>query len=107
MLSSYHPHSQKSSVAVIASSYKQMFWQISVGVMAERSLRIIIADMRKGEPMSILIDVPQVAYRTIALEYVIKDKDGKRDWLAEREAEEILKNSLSDVRYSADHDHVR
>ena len=57
--------------------------------------------------MSILIDIPQVAYRTVALEYVIRDKDGKRDWLAEREAEEGLKNSLSDVRYSADHDHVR
>lgn len=57
--------------------------------------------------MSILIDVPQVAYRTVALEYVINDKDGKRDWLAEREAEESLKNSLSNVQYSADHDHVR
>ena len=57
--------------------------------------------------MSILIDIPQVAYRTMVLEYVIKDKGGKRDWLAEREAEESLKNSLSDVRYSADHDHVR
>ena len=57
--------------------------------------------------MSILIDIPQVAYRTMVLECVIKDKDGKRDWLAEREAEESLKNSLSDVRYSADHDHVR
>jgi len=57
--------------------------------------------------MSILIDIPQVAYRTVALEYVIRDKDGKRDWLAEREAEESLKNSLSDMQYSADHDHVR
>lgn len=66
-----------------------------------------IAVLRKGEPVSILIDIPQVAYRTMALEYVIKDKDGKRDWLAEREAEESLKNSLSDFRYSVDHDHVR
>ena len=57
--------------------------------------------------MSILIDIPQVAYRTVALEYVIRDKDGKRDWLAEREAEESLKSSLADARYSADHDHVR
>ena len=57
--------------------------------------------------MSILIDIPQVAYRTMVLECVIRGKDGKRDWLAEREAEENLKNSLSDVRYSADHDHVR
>lgn len=57
--------------------------------------------------MSILIDIPQVAYKTMVLEYVIRDKDGKRDWLAEREAEGSLKNSLSDVQYSADHDHVR
>lgn len=57
--------------------------------------------------MSILIDIPQVAYRTMVLKYIIKDEDGKRDWLVEREAEESLKNSLSDVRYSADHDHVR
>lgn len=57
--------------------------------------------------MSILIDIPQVAYKTVNLEYIIRDKDGKRDWFAEREAEESLKNSLADVRYSADHDHVR
>ena len=57
--------------------------------------------------MSIFIDIPQVAYRTVALEYVIMDKDRKRDWLAEREAEESLKNSLLNVRYSAGHDHVR
>ena len=57
--------------------------------------------------MSVLIDVPQVAYRTWSLEYIIKNKDGKRDWITEYEAEERLKSSLSDVRYSADHDHVR
>ena len=57
--------------------------------------------------MSILIDIPQVAYRTVALEYVIKDKDGKRDWFKGCEAEKSLKKSLSDLRYSADHDHVR
>lgn len=57
--------------------------------------------------MSVLIDIPQVAYKTMVLEYVIRDKDGKRDWLAEREAEESLKNSLSYIQYSADHDHVR
>ena len=60
-----------------------------------------------GKRRMIMIDIPQVADRTMALEYVIKDKNGERDWLAEREAEESLKNSLSDVRYSADHDHVR
>ena len=57
--------------------------------------------------MSILIDIPQVAYKTVVLEYIIKNKDGKRDWLAEHEAEESLKKYLSDVRYSVDHNHVR
>ena len=55
----------------------------------------------------ILIDIPQVAYRTWSLEYVIKGSDGKRDYWAEREAEDDLKRYLSDFRYSADHDHVR
>lgn len=57
--------------------------------------------------MSVLIDIPQVAYRTWSLEYIIKNKDGKRDWIAEYEAEERLKSGLSDARYSADHNHVR
>ena len=57
--------------------------------------------------MSVLIEVPQVAYRTWSLEYIIKNKDGKRDRITEYEAEESLKSSLLDVRYSADHDHVR
>ena len=72
-----------------------------------RNANIAETISERWEGMSILIDIPQVAYRTVVLEYVIRDKDGKRDWLAEREAEESLKNSLSDVRYSADHDHVR
>lgn len=55
----------------------------------------------------ILIDIPQVAYRTWSLEYIIKDSDGKRNYMAEREAEDDLKKHLSDVPYSADHDHVR
>lgn len=54
----------------------------------------------------VLIDIPQVAHKTWALEYMFRSDDGKRDWFAEREAEEILKNSLADVRYSAEHDHV-
>ena len=55
----------------------------------------------------IQIDIPQVAYRTWGLEYIIKKRDGERDYLAEREAEEDLKKQLSDFRFSADHDHVR
>jgi len=55
----------------------------------------------------ILIDIPQVAYRTWGLEYVIYDEDGKRDYMAEFEAEEDLKKHLCHVAYSADHDHVK
>lgn len=55
----------------------------------------------------ILIDVPQVAYKTWVLEYRIYDKDGKRNLLMEYEAERDLEKALVDVRYSKDHDHVR
>lgn len=57
--------------------------------------------------MSILIDVPQVAYKTWALEYRIYDADGNRNRMMEYEAEQDLKRALSDVKYSNDHDHVR
>lgn len=57
--------------------------------------------------MSFYIDIPQVAYKTWQFEYIIKDKDGKRDWMAEREAEDSLKKALAQYPYSADHDHVR
>lgn len=57
--------------------------------------------------MSVAIDVPQVAYRTWVLEYRISDKNGKRDWIAEYEAEQDLKRSLTEYKYSEDHDHVR
>lgn len=57
--------------------------------------------------MSIMIDVPQVAYKTWKLEYRIYDKDGKRDPMAEYEAEKDLEKVLSDYKYSTDHDHVR
>ena len=57
--------------------------------------------------MSFYIDIPQVAYKTWKFEYIIKDKEGKRDWMAEREAEDSLKKALAQYPYSADHDHVR
>lgn len=57
--------------------------------------------------MSVYIDVPQIAYKTLVFEYIIRDKNGKRDWIAEREAEDSLKKALSQYPYSADHDHVR
>lgn len=57
--------------------------------------------------MSILIDIPQVAYKTWSLEYRIYDKDGNRDLLAESKAEQDLKRTLLSVQYSSEHDHVK
>ena len=55
----------------------------------------------------IYIDVPQVAYKTWALEYRIYDKDGNRNREMEYEAECDLEKVLSGYKYSAEHDHVR
>lgn len=57
--------------------------------------------------MSVVIDVPQLAYKTWVLEYRIYDKNGNRDYLTEREAEQDLERVLSDYKYSVEHDHVR
>lgn len=57
--------------------------------------------------MSVIIDVPQVAYKTWSLEYRIHDKNGDRDYIAEHEAEQDLKRSLTEYKYSEDHNHVR
>lgn len=54
----------------------------------------------------IMIDVPQVAYKTWCLEYRVVKNDGTRDRMLEQEMEQSLKNALQDVRYSAEHDHV-
>ena len=57
--------------------------------------------------MSVMIDIPQVAYKTWVLEYRIYDKDGNRNRTMEYEAERDLEKALTDVKYSAEHDHVR
>ena len=57
--------------------------------------------------MSVLIDIPQIAYKTMSIEYVIIGQDGKRDRWGEREAEMSLQKSLKEYSYSADHEHVR
>lgn len=57
--------------------------------------------------MSVMIDVPQVAYKLWSLEYMIYDKHGNRDCMAEYEAEQDLKRSLIEYRYSESHNHVR
>ena len=55
----------------------------------------------------VLIDVPQVAYKTWVFEYRIYDEKGNRNHLMEYEAERDLEKSISDYKYSAEHDHVR
>ena len=55
----------------------------------------------------ILIDIPQVAYKTWLLEYRIYDENGNRDHMMENEAEHDLERILSDYRYSEEHDHVQ
>lgn len=57
--------------------------------------------------MSIMIDIPQVAYKTWLLEYRIYDVDGNRNRQMEREAEQDLERSLANYKYSESHDHVR
>lgn len=57
--------------------------------------------------MSVMIDVPQVAYETWSLEYRIYDKNGNRNRLMEYEAERDLERVLSSYKYSTEHDHVR
>lgn len=57
--------------------------------------------------MSVVIDIPQVAYKTLLLEYRIYDADGNRNRQMEREAEQGLERSLSNYKYSESHDHVR
>ena len=56
-----------------------------------------------GERMAILIDIPQIAYRT----WVIEIHTG--DWMRDRELERGLSESMAMRKYpySADHDHVR
>ena len=55
----------------------------------------------------IVIDIPQVAYKTWAFEYRIYDKNGNRNRVMEYEAECDLEKALSNYKYSAEHDHVR
>ncbi len=57
--------------------------------------------------MSFLIDIPQLAYKTISLKYIIRDKNGNRDFERENEAEQSLKSSLKEYSYSIDHEHVK
>ena len=51
--------------------------------------------------MAVLIDIPQVAYRTWAIE--VHTGDMMRDYELERE----LEKTLTQYPYSKEHDHVR
>ena len=57
--------------------------------------------------MSVMIDIPQVAYKTWNIEYRIYDENGNRNHLMEYEAECDLEKVLSGYKYSVEHDHVR
>ena len=57
--------------------------------------------------MSVMIDIPQVAYKTWNIEYRIYDENGNRNHLMEYEAENDLEKVLSGYKYSVEHDHVR
>lgn len=52
--------------------------------------------------MAVLIDIPQIAYRTWSIE--IRTGDRLRDYQLERE---LLEKTLGQYQYSSDHDHVR
>lgn len=54
----------------------------------------------------IVIDIPQVAYKTMYIEYRIYDNDGNRCLMEELEAEKQLEYSLRNYRYLKEHDHV-
>ena len=54
-----------------------------------------------------LIDIPQVAYKTWGIEYVVRNADGTRDRFRELELERDMASKLGEYAYSADHEHVR
>ena len=70
-----------------------------------RGSRIRIAVMPNGGRwmMAILIDIPQIAYKTWAIEI------HTGDWMRDREMERNLAESMAMRKYPyrADHDHVR
>lgn len=55
----------------------------------------------------IYIDVPQIAYKTWGIEVILRDENGNRDFLAEKEFEDNLQEKLFNYPYSSIHDHVR
>ena len=57
--------------------------------------------------MGVLIDIPQITYKTVSFKYIIHDANGKRDFEKEHEAEQSLKSALKEYQYSVDHEHVR
>lgn len=55
----------------------------------------------------IQIDIPQIAYKTWNIGYIVEKDDGTRNRDLEWEFENDLQKSLSEYKYSDEHDHVR
>ncbi len=55
----------------------------------------------------ILIDIPQLAYKTWGIEVRITKEDETRDHFLEREIEQGLERFLAQYQYSEKHDHVK
>ncbi len=55
----------------------------------------------------ILVDIPQVAYKTWGFEYRVLNKDGSRNRELELQFEQDLQRHLSQYPYSSEHKHVR
>ena len=56
--------------------------------------------------MSILIDIPQIAYKTLSISCFVVGEDGKRDYEVEMEMEQSLKDSLKGYEYLEEHEHI-
>lgn len=55
----------------------------------------------------IQIDIPQIAYKTWNIEYFVWNEDDTRNRDLEWEFENDLQKSLSEYKYSKEHEHVR
>jgi hypothetical protein len=52
-------------------------------------------------------EIPQIAKKTWNINYFVLNDDGTRNRELEREFENDLQKSLSEYKYSEEHDHVR
>lgn len=79
-----------------------------IGQSAVRMKQDFAIGLKKWEVnIMMMIDIPQVAYKTWKIEYIVRNEDGTRNQFLERELEDDLKKALPEYRYSSEHDHVR